>query len=96
MIKARAEGIRCAAMKVVMISPFPVAGVTGFMDQCREVLVPEVNYEGQFANVLQANVGRPVARLNRVPGAPMAVGDILEEVRRLAARARRGHEKAAA
>lgn len=95
MFQARAEGIRCAAMKVVMISPFPVEGVGAFMDQCREVLVPEVNYQGQFSNVLQANLGRPVTRLTRVPSAPIAVGDILAEIRALASRARRVEDKAA-
>jgi 2-oxoglutarate ferredoxin oxidoreductase subunit alpha len=30
MLKARAEGIRCAAMKVVMLSPFPTRGGGGF------------------------------------------------------------------
>jgi 2-oxoglutarate ferredoxin oxidoreductase subunit alpha len=70
MLAAQAEGIRCAAMKVVMLSPFPTGPVAAFMDSCAEVLVPEVNYEGQFANLLT--------------GAPMQVGVILEEIRRLA------------
>lgn len=84
MLKARAEGIRCAAMKVVMLSPFPTEGVASFMADCREVLVPELNYQGQFANLLQANIARPVTRLDRVPGEPMKVEEILEEIRRLA------------
>ncbi|MFZ5510382.1 MAG: 2-oxoacid:acceptor oxidoreductase subunit alpha [Pseudomonadota bacterium] len=86
MHKARAEGIRCAAMKVVMLSPFPADAVAAFMDDCAAVLVPEVNYQGQFANLLQANVGRRVERLDRVPGTPMPVEDILQEIRRLAGR----------
>ncbi|OQY72855.1 MAG: hypothetical protein B6D47_04375, partial [Rhodocyclaceae bacterium UTPRO2] len=84
MLKARGEGIRCAAMKVVMLSPFPTDGVAAFMADCKEVLVPELNYQGQFANLLQAHVARPVTRLARVPGEPMKVEEILEEIRRLA------------
>ncbi|MCZ7655938.1 MAG: 2-oxoacid:acceptor oxidoreductase family protein [Rhodocyclaceae bacterium] len=84
MLKARGEGIRCAAMKVVMLSPFPTERVAAFLADCKEVLVPELNYQGQFANLLQAHVARPVTRLNRVPGEPMKVEDILEEIRRLA------------
>jgi 2-oxoglutarate ferredoxin oxidoreductase subunit alpha len=84
MIAARSEGIRCAAMKVCMISPFPVDGVSAFMDDCGQVLVPELNYQGQFAGILQAHIPRPVVRLSQVPGAPMKVGDILDEIRRLA------------
>jgi 2-oxoglutarate ferredoxin oxidoreductase subunit alpha len=84
MIAARSEGIRCAAMKVCMISPFPVDGVSAFMDDCGQVLVPELNYQGQFAGILQAHIPRPVVRLSQVPGAPMKVGDILDEIHRLA------------
>lgn len=84
MIAAQAEGIRCAAMKVCMIWPFPEDAVAGFMDDCGQVLVPELNYQGQFAGILQAHVPRPVTRLAQVPGAPMAAGDILNEIRRLA------------
>lgn len=83
MNKARAEGIRVSAMKVVMLSPFPTERVSAFMRDCKRVLVPELNYEGQFANLVQANVGMPVARFNRVTGVPLSVEEILDEIRRL-------------
>jgi 2-oxoglutarate ferredoxin oxidoreductase subunit alpha len=86
MLLARAEGIRCAALKVVMISPFPTEAVAAFMADCGEALVPEVNYQGQFAGVLQAHIPKAVTRLARVPCEPMEVGQILAEVRRLAGR----------
>lgn len=84
MLAAQAEGIRCAAMKVVMLSPLPVGPITDFLADCKEVLVPELNYEGQFANLVTAATGRPVSRLNRVTGAPMKVEEILDHVRSLA------------
>ena len=86
MFKAQAEGIRCAAMKVVMLSPFPMEAVSAFMDDCQAVLAPESNYQGQFANLLQAQVARPVHKLARATGAPMKVEEILDEIRRLAGR----------
>ncbi len=81
---AQDEGIRCAAMKVVMLSPLPVERIAAFMDDCKTVLVPELNYEGQFANLLSGALGRPVVRLSQATGAPMQVEDILAEIRRLA------------
>lgn len=84
MQRARNEGIRCAAMKVVMLSPFPVDAVTAFIDRCDVVLVPELNYQGQFANLVQAQVGRLVHRYDRVTGSPMLVEDIVEQIRQLA------------
>jgi 2-oxoglutarate ferredoxin oxidoreductase subunit alpha len=84
MLSAQAEGIRCAAMKVVMLSPLPIGPIGDFLADCKEVLVPELNYEGQFANLVVAAVGRPVTRLNRVTGAPMEIEEILDHVRSLA------------
>jgi 2-oxoglutarate ferredoxin oxidoreductase subunit alpha len=89
MLLARAEGIRCAAMKVVMIWPFPTEGVAAFMADCAEVLVPEVNYQGQFAAILRSHIPRTVTSLARVQGAPMKVEEILDEIRRLAGRTAR-------
>jgi 2-oxoglutarate/2-oxoacid ferredoxin oxidoreductase subunit alpha len=83
MQRARAEGIRCAAMKVVMLSPFPAEAVAAFIDRCDAVLVPELNYQGQFANLVQSQVGRPVHRYNRVTGSPLLVEDIVEQIRQL-------------
>ncbi len=84
MYEAQAEGISCAAMKVVMLSPLPLESIAKFLADCDEVLVPEVNYEGQFANLVSGALGKPVTRLNQTGGTPMAVADILAEVRRLA------------
>jgi 2-oxoglutarate ferredoxin oxidoreductase subunit alpha len=84
MLKARAEGIRCAAMKMVMLSPLPVEAIRRFCADCTEVLVPELNYQGQFANLMTGATGCVVHRFDRVSGRPMPVDDILAEVRRLA------------
>ena len=72
MLQARSEGIRCAALKVVMLSPLPVDAIRSFCADCREVLVPELNYQGQFANLVTGATGCAVHRF------------ILAEVRRLA------------
>ena len=85
---AQAEGISCSVMKVVMLSPLPNEPIRSFFDDCAEVLIPELNYEGQFANLVASAVSKPFTRLNRVPGVPMQVADILEQIRRLAGRAK--------
>jgi len=93
MFKAREEGIRCSAMKVVMLSPLPLGPISDFMDACGEVLVPELNFQGQFANLIQGALARPVHALTKVPGAPMRVDDILVEIRKLA-KAKKAAKKA--
>ncbi len=89
MLVAQAEGVRCAAMKVVMLQPFAAEAVASFIDQCGVVLVPELNYQGQFARLVQAETGRVVNRYDRVCGAPLRVADIAAEMRRLLAAAGR-------
>jgi len=84
-LQAREEGVRCAAMKVVMSAPLPIEAILDFINDCRAVMVCELNYEGQFANLLTAAIGRPVERVNNVPGVPISVANILAEIRRLAA-----------
>jgi len=84
MFRVQAEGIRCAAMKVVMMSPLPTRRIAAFMNDCDVVLVPELNYGGQFAQLVQGALGRPVVSMARVPSAPMPVDEIVEEIRRLA------------
>lgn len=84
MFAAQDEGIRCSAMKVVMLSPLPRQRIEAFMDDCGTVLVPELNYEGQFANLISGALGRPVTKLARSTGTPMPVEEILAEIRRLA------------
>jgi len=84
MFAAQDEGIRCSAMKVVMLSPLPKDQIAAFMDDCGTVLLPELNYEGQLANLVSGALGRPVTKLTRSTGSPMQVEEILAEIRRLA------------
>jgi len=93
MLAAQAEGIRCSAMKVVMLSPLPLERIGAFFDDCREILVPELNYEGQFAQLVSGALGRPVTRLTRATGSPLAVEEILAEVRALAGAGSRPHHE---
>ena len=85
-VGAQAEGISCSAMKVVMLLPLPGAAIEEFFADANAVLIPELNYEGKFANLVATAVSRPFTRLNRVPGVPMRTADILGEIRRLAER----------
>ncbi|VAW21469.1 2-oxoglutarate/2-oxoacid ferredoxin oxidoreductase, gamma subunit / 2-oxoglutarate/2-oxoacid ferredoxin oxidoreductase, alpha subunit [hydrothermal vent metagenome] len=84
MFEAQDEGIKCSAMKVVMLSPLPLEEIKAFFADCREILVPELNYEGQFAQLISGALGKPVTRFSRVTGSPMVIEEILDQVRRLA------------
>ena len=94
MLLAQKEGIRCAAMKVVMLSPFPVRPVLRFYKDCQQILVPELNYSGQFAKLLSSEIVLPVTRISHTTGAPLDVNILLEAIRRAARKHRRHHNAA--
>ena len=71
-------------MKIVMLSPLPLERIRRFIADCRRVVICELNHEGQLANLLSAALGRPFERVTSVPGVPMPVGVVLDEIRRLA------------
>lgn len=77
------EGIKAACFSSMMISPFPVDELKSFAERCRIILVPELNYSGQFADFIINYLQRPVVKLNFVTGLPMASEDILHKMREL-------------
>ncbi|MCF8067643.1 MAG: 2-oxoacid:acceptor oxidoreductase subunit alpha [Desulfobacterales bacterium] len=83
-LNARKEGINVAFMSTVILSPFPVKEIKKFSEACSRILVPELNYTGQFANVLSPHLSRSIERLNMVTGLPISAEDILEKIRDMA------------
>ena len=53
------------------------------MDKCGEILIPELNYEGQLANLIGHLHRKDVVRLNRVTGVPMPASVIYEKIKTL-------------
>lgn len=82
--RARERGLNVGALKVTSIFPFHSGVIRSFMDRCAEVLIPELNYEGQFANLIGHLHHKDVVRLNRATGSPMPPSLILKEIERLA------------
>ncbi len=83
MHEAQAKGISCSAMKVVMLSPLPIKEIMEFVKDCNQILIPELNYEGQFAQLISGNIGRSVTKISCATGSPMVIEEILLEVERL-------------
>jgi len=52
------------------------------MDKCDKVLIPELNFEGQLANLIGHLHGKDVLRFNKVTGMPLSATDIYEEIAR--------------
>ncbi len=80
--KLAAEGIKAQAMAPRLIWPVPTDQIDPFIKGKRLILVPEVNYTGQFAQLLQLTYrDTEFKRLNVYGGQPFSVSQIVEAVR---------------
>jgi len=77
------KGQRVGALKVTSISPYHTEEIRAFMERCHEILIPELNYEGQLANLIGHLHRKDVVRLNRVTGVPIFASTILEKIEEL-------------
>jgi 2-oxoglutarate/2-oxoacid ferredoxin oxidoreductase subunit alpha len=76
-----AEGIKAHAMAPRLLWPLPTHQIDPFLDGKRVVYVPEVNYTGQFAQLLSAQYrNHDFVRLNVYGGQPFSVASLVEAV----------------
>ncbi len=78
--RALAKGYKVAAMHPRVLNPLPEERLREFVGSCKRVLVPEVNYQGQFAHHLSARLGIQPIRLNKISGLPFTPGDIFAKI----------------
>jgi 2-oxoglutarate ferredoxin oxidoreductase subunit alpha len=67
-------------LKVTTIFPYHAERIRRFMNRCSEVLIPELNYEGQLANLIGHLYRKDVIRLNRATGVPYPPSAILQKI----------------
>jgi 2-oxoglutarate ferredoxin oxidoreductase subunit alpha len=80
--RAVEAGYRVAAFHPKVV--YPLADeVRDFAASVKHVLVPEVNYGGQFAKHLRATFGIEAARLNKYGGLPFTPGEIFRKIEEL-------------
>jgi 2-oxoglutarate/2-oxoacid ferredoxin oxidoreductase subunit alpha len=81
--RLREEGIDAALVAPKMILPLPDAQLGEFMKK-KHIIIPEVNFRGQFADIVQAKYPRPIARINVYGGRPILVSKLVEAVKQVA------------
>ena len=78
-----AEGISACLVAPKMISPLPRHQLVAAMGK-KHVIIPEVNFRGQFADMVQASFPREVTRINVYGGRPMLVCHLVDVIRDVA------------
>jgi len=84
-LKARAGGMKVGALKIVSLFPYHADRIRSFMERCRSVLVPELNMEGQLANLVGHLNNGDVVRMNAATGVPLSPAGIYEKIVELGA-----------
>lgn len=77
---ARDRGWKVGALKIISLFPYHAAEIRSFMERCKDILIPELNFEGQLATLIGHLHQRDVLRLNRTTGVPMAPITIFEKI----------------
>lgn len=81
--RVQAEGMKVAVLYTKMIFPLPSAVIGKFIEKRQAILVPEMNFTGQFARMIQAEFWREVVSLRKYGGVPFATREIYEELKRV-------------
>jgi 2-oxoglutarate ferredoxin oxidoreductase subunit alpha len=80
MARAADHGYRVAAFYPKLLNPLPSEALRTFVRSVRRIIVPEVNYQGQFANILAARFGVDPIRINRYDGRPLVPKQIYDTI----------------
>ena len=81
----RIRGIAVDLIAPKMLRPLPDHELADFLASKQVVLCPEINYTGQFADMLTARYRRELVRVNAYGGVAFKVGRIVDEIERAAA-----------
>jgi 2-oxoglutarate/2-oxoacid ferredoxin oxidoreductase subunit alpha len=80
--RLRERGIAVDLIAPKMLWPLPQQQLRPFIAGKRRVLIPEVNYQGQFADLITAKIQGDFERVNVYGGVPFKVAEICAAVER--------------
>jgi 2-oxoglutarate ferredoxin oxidoreductase subunit alpha len=78
--RATAEGHKVASLHPRILNPLPEGQIDDFIRSVNHVIIPEVNYQGQFAHHIGATFGVKPVRLNKYGGLPFTPGEIFRKI----------------
>ena len=83
-LRARKKSIRIRWLQCKLLNPLPKAEISTFLEGLRKVLVPELNYSGQFAKLLRVNFTIEPISFNKSEGLPFRADEILRKIEEVA------------
>jgi 2-oxoglutarate ferredoxin oxidoreductase subunit alpha len=82
--RAQAEGYKVAHLHIRMLNPLPIDQITEFAARCKQILVPELNFSGQFAGWLRVNTYVKFTPYHKDEGIPFIPNEIYQQITALA------------
>ena len=93
---AQAKGYSVGALHPKILYPQPLAKLKEFMQGTKAVIIPEVNYTGQFATALRKRFAYDFVQLNKCIGLPFTPKEILDKIEEVVAHVHSGQRAYAA
>lgn len=78
--KASQMGYEVAALQVKMLHPLPDDEIRQFISSVQQVIIPELNFTGQFNQIIRAKYMIPTVPLNKCAGVPFTPEEILNKI----------------
>src|SRR3989338_1595734 len=81
---AEDKGYSVGALHPKILYPQPLAKLTDFIKGTKAVIIPEVNYTGQFATLLRKRFASDFVQLNKCIGLPFTPKEIFDKIEEVA------------
>jgi 2-oxoglutarate ferredoxin oxidoreductase subunit alpha len=78
--RASEKGISVSSLHPKMLSPLPRAEIARMLIGAKKVIIPEVNYTGQFAKLVRSQLDVDVEELHKYEGLPFRPAEILKKI----------------
>ncbi len=82
------KGYSVGALHPKILYPQPLKKLSEFMSSCKAIIIPEVNYSGQFATALRKRFAYDFIQFNKCIGLPFTPKEILDKIEEVAANVR--------
>ena len=89
------QGYSVGALHPKILYPQPLAKLREFMQGTKAIIIPEVNYTGQFATLLRKRFAYDFVQLNKCVGLPFTPKEIFDKIEEVAEHVH-SHRRAAA
>ncbi|MFQ5432414.1 MAG: 2-oxoacid:acceptor oxidoreductase subunit alpha [Nitrospinota bacterium] len=78
---AIAEGLKVKALHPKLVWPVPEKALNSFAAGCKKILIPEINKQGQLADIIRSKTGIDAIKQNVYGGLPLTPKQVLAKIK---------------